>query len=157
MQGRHVGILVAIVLPLALVGCNKDQPQTAPTPVPAPPAGKAGTSINVPVEELSSDYEIHTSVDSSSQITWTDPSNAFYVEFKADNDPCVPSTLVDKKYHYYNSTTVAPYIATCTIANPPTGTAPYRYDIQQGQYQLDKPKKKHDFVSGHCQGCALDQ
>lgn len=173
MQGRRISILMAVVLPLAIIACNKDQTQGTPTPAAAPAAksaaaaavaegaagAKSGSTIAMQVHAHGLSKEVHIQVPPGTNVTWSN-STQFYIQFDPTNNPCEPSTSPSGSYTYYNSiqTSSNPvqYTATCTIASTPIGKAPFFYKIGKGTH-LTEPKKKLGLFSGHCQGCGLDQ
>jgi hypothetical protein len=97
MQGLRLTILIAIVLPLALIGCTKDQPQAAPAPVAATPGGPTSlpTGANDPPaanltilhKAKTKHGEAHQLVGKGTVVVWEYDQPNYEVIF-TDKTPC---------------------------------------------------------------------
>jgi hypothetical protein len=131
MQGQRGSILMAIVLPLALIGCSKEQTQPAPAPVAAMPGGPTGPptgandppAINLTIlhKAKTKHGEAHQLVGPGTTVVWEYDQSNYEVIFTG-NSPCDNQSYPLVALSGYKES----YVASCKItANQPGTTFPY--------------------------------
>jgi hypothetical protein len=164
MLGQRVGILMIIVLPLAFIGCTKNQPPAVSAQVAAVPAGPAGPAT-VPTETPAVNLtilhrantkhgEAHQLVGPGTVIVWEYDQPGYYVSF-INGTPC--GTQYDFVLNPAPTGSHEGYITSCTVTANQPGTS-FPYHMVKGTPPPPTKERKHgDKSSGHCQGCAVDE
>jgi hypothetical protein len=138
MQGNRVRAMMTFIVLLGLAGCKPDIPKVILT--------VNGLATTKP--------DVHTMVRSRTDVTWHADSQPFWVVFDAAHNPCDPSidTHGSNVYAAVQQPSGA-WEAKCTMAKRPVGKPPYGYYI----YSSPPPPGTTEVLSGHCEGCIIDE
>jgi hypothetical protein len=159
MQGNRVIAVMAFIVLLGLVGCNKDQPHPSPAEAAAPAAAQVTPPAPPPNPVLNVDtgvnnpFEVHTAgLAQGTALTWT-YSKSFYVQFpNKNNNPCSETPSFDQSYSSPGSGPT--YTVTCTMKNPPSRRK-YLYNIGSPT-PPPSPTPSPAPLTGHCEGCIIE-